>query len=226
MTRYRWWRAEWPAPIRTLSKRMRQHSFSEREACGFILDRVREDYLEARFVERYEFKETVTDPFGKEVIFDRLEFRQTSFRASRAWPGLELVDTSRSPQSLVNRLLELTNFTLPISPVVVEVVNWADGFQHIFGGAVRIDAIQIGSLQIEDGIKAKVVIKGEKDVRAACNDVIQGRKHVLEKLQLQVARDQHRASVLLANNASAKVQGYELRDDVVLALRSSLPNSV
>lgn len=124
-----------------------------------------------------------------------------------------------------SQLLEATDFALPISPVAVEVLRWADGFQEAFGSPIVIDSIQLGSLQVEEGVKAKVVLKGEKDVRAACKELIRDRRHVLEKLQCRVVRGHLRASVLLANNASVKVDGHDLREDVVLALRAALPKS-
>lgn len=223
MTRHRWLKAEWPTPIRTLAKRIRQHTFTEGEPSGFIVDRVRDDFLEARYVERYEFQETISDPFGKELTFDRLEFRQTAFRASQEWPSLELVDAPRSSQSLVNRLLEATDFTLPITPVAVDVLLWADAVQEVLKTKVVIESIQVGALQVDTGVQAKVVMKSDQDVRSACKDLIQGRRHVLEKLQFRVTQGNLSAMVLLANTAAAKIEGRDLHDDLLVAIRLALP---
>ncbi len=223
MSRFRWLQADWPLPVRTLAKQIRQRAFSDDESSGFILDRVRDDFLEARYVERYEYEETIADPFGKEMTLNRLEFRQTSFRAAPGWPGLELVDAPRSSQSLVSQLLEITDFALPVTPLTVDVMGWADAFQQHFGNRIVIDSIQLGSLQIEHGVRAKVVLKGEEDVRTACKELIGGRKHILEKLQLRIAQGHLRSSVLMANNASVKIDGIELHDAILESLRHSLP---
>lgn len=223
MTRYRWLRAEWPMTVRILAKRVRQQEFSEGRACGFILDRVRDDSLEARFVERYEYTETVSDPYGKELTFDRLEFRQTAFRATPDWPGLELIDAPRSTQSLVSGLLEASNFELAVSPIDINVLAWADELQRALGAEAVIDALQVAALMVADGITAKVMLKGEKDVRAACKEITQGRKHVLEKLQLRITVGGTRTTVVLTNGASAKVDGVDIPVDLVEHLRASLP---
>lgn len=223
MTRYRWLRAEWPMTIRTLAKRVRQHEFSEARASGFILDRVRDDSLEARFIERYEYTETVSDPYGKELTFDRLEFRQAAFRATPGWPGLELLDAPRSTQSLVSGLLEASDFELSVSPIEVNVLAWADELQRALGTEAVIDSLQIAALMVADGIKAKVMLKGEKDVRAACKEMLQGRKHVLEKLQLRVTVGGSRTTVVLTNGAGAKVDGIDVPVELVEHLRASLP---
>lgn len=223
MTRHRWFQADWPTPPRTLAKRLRQQSFSDEAQSGFILDRVRDEYLEARYVERYEFQETVSDPFGKEVTFDRLEYRQTAFRASPGWPGLELVDAPRSSQSLVNALLEATDFALPIEPVTVDVLRWVDALQDVLGTKLVIGSAQVGALQFEDGVLAKAVLKGDRDVRDACRSLTRGKPHILEKLQFRVALGRGVTTVLLANNAAAKVDSRELQEDLLLAIREALP---
>lgn len=221
--RYRWLRAEWPMTIRALARKVRQQEFSEGHASGFILDRVRDNSLEARFVERYEYTETVSDPYGKELTFDRLEFRQTAFRATPGWPGLELLDAPRSTQSLVSGLLEASNFELAVSPIDVNVLAWADQLQRALGTEAVIDSLQVAALMVADGIKAKVMLKGEKDVQAACKEMVRGRKHVLEKLQLRATIEGARTTIVLTNGASAKVDGIDVPVQLVEHLRASLP---
>ena len=223
MTRYRWLKAEWPMTTRTLAKHIRQQEFTEGRASGFILDRVRDDSLEARFIERYEYTETISDPYGKELTFDRLEFRQTAFKASQSWPSLELLNAPRSTQGLVNGLLEACNFKLSISPIDVNVLTWADEFQRALGMDAVIDSLQVAALMVADGVKAKVLLKGDKDVRMACRELVQGRKHLLEKLQLRVVFGGAQTTIVLTNGAGAKVEGLDVPAELVEYLRDSLP---
>lgn len=225
MTRYRWFQADWPVPIRVLAKRVRQRIFSDEQSSGFILDRVRDDVLEARYVERYEYTETVSDPFGKQLTFDRVDFRQTSFRATGEWPGLELIDPPRTCQSLVNQLLEATDFELPITPLSVSVLAWSDAFQKAVGAPTLVDSIQLGSLQLEEGVQAKVVVKSERDVQGACHALVDGRRHVLEKLRLRVIVGHTRLSVVLTTGGSSTVEGLDVPEEVVSALRCSIPRA-
>lgn len=223
MTRYRWLKAEWPMSARPLAKRIRQQEFTESRASGFILDRVRDDSLEARFVERYEYTETVLDPYGKELTFDRLEFRQTAFRATPGWPGLELLDAPRSVQSLVSGLLDACNFELSVSPIEVDVLAWADDFQRALGTEAVVDSLQIAALMVAEGVKAKVLLQGERDVRAAYKELVQGRRHVLEKLQLRVTTGGARTTVVFTGGAGARLDGVDVPVEMVQHVRASLP---
>lgn len=220
--RYRWLKAEWPIGIRTLAKRMRQQEFGEGRVNGFIVDRVRDESLEARFVERYEYTETVLDPYGKELTFERLEFRQTAFRASQIWPGLELSNPARSTQSLVSGLLEICSFDLSIAAIDVNVMSWCDEFQRMLGVDAVTDSLQVAALVVADGVKARVLLKGERDVRATYKDLVEERKHLLQKLQLRVVVGGARATVVLSNTAAAKVDGRDVPVEVINCLRASL----
>ncbi len=226
MSRHRWLKAEWPIVARTLGKQLRQRPFTEQSQSGFILDRVRDDFLEARHVERFEFDETVSDPFGKERTFARLEYRQTHFRTSAQWPGLELIDAPRSSQALVSELLEATNFALSVEPIGTDVMGWAEGIQELLKLKVEISSVQVGALQLDDGISAKVVVKGTNDVRASFRNLVADKRYTVEKVQFRVVRGTAIGTVLLANNASAKLDGQDLESEVLDAVRKALPRPV
>lgn len=208
-------------PIRTIGRRLKGRPFVEESTEGFVIDRVRDDYLEARYIERLVFTEHVLDPFGNELSFDRLEFRNMEFRAWSGWPGLELVDAPRSAQNLVSRLSEATDFATAIVPLKLDVLNWASSLQKEIGVEAVVDSLQIGSLQLSAGITGKAVVKGERDVRNTVIKLVQGRKHRIEKVHLRFVGTV-RAQVTLSDSGSARLETSESQDVLVEALRRSL----
>lgn len=126
-------------------------------------------------------------------------------------------------QALVNQLLEATDFSISITPITVNVLAWANAIEEVWGSSLTISSAQVGNLTLEDGVLAKVVLKGDKDVREACANLTGGKTHVLEKLQLRLASDHVSASVLLANNATTKIDGRELEGELLTAIRGTLP---
>lgn len=221
MSRYRWFHVEWPVSIRTISSRIKARAFDDNSAHGFVVDRVRDDYLDARYVERIEYTETITDPFGKELSFPRVEFRQCIFRASAQYPGLELIDAPRSAQGLLNRLSEVTDFEAAINGLNINVIAWADALKNSLGISPLVDSVQIGSLEIESGISAKAVIKGNRDVREACSALMGNRKYTMEKVQLRFLSP-CQGTVVLTNTGSAKIEADDPSDILKNALRHSI----
>lgn len=220
MKRYRWFKAEWPFSMRALAKRLKTKQFVGDENEGFVIDRVRDDFVQARFVERIEYDETVTDPFGKELSFHRVDFKQCEFRASSDSPGLELVDAPRSVQALVSRLAEASEFSLAISPLNVDVLAWASSVQKLLNLQGIVESLQIGSLELGPGITAKAVIKGSADVLASGTALVEGRRHSIEKVQLKFPGSK-RTNLLLTNAGVLKVES-ERPDEIAATARQSL----
>lgn len=225
MKRFRWFQVEWPTSIRTLAKRIKMRTFEGESGHGFFIDRVRDDYLEARYVERVEYTDVVVDPFGKELTFDRVEFRQTLFRASSEAPGLELIDPPRNVQALMNRLSEAVDFEVAITPAVVDVLSWSAVLQNVGGVSSVVDSLQLGALEIESGIVAKVVIKGNRDVRAACASLTQDRKFAMEKIQLRLSSP-YRGTVVLSSAGAATLSAEDTIEDLLMPLRLALTHAM
>lgn len=221
MKKFRWFKVEWPSSIRVLAKRIKMRPFNNDSGHGFIIDRVRDDFLEARYVEKVEYTDIVVDPFGKEFKFERIEFRHTKFRASTFPPGLELIAPPRNIQALMNRLSEAVDFEAAITPVVIDVLKWAKLFQESGGVVADVDSLQIGSLEIEPGIVANVLIKGDRDVRIACDALTHNRKFEIEKVQLRLASP-YRKTVVLSRSGSATLSAEDSAEKLLVSLRETL----
>jgi hypothetical protein len=221
MKRYRWLKARWPISMRVLAKRLRVKAFDGQQVEGFVLDRVRDDFLDARFVEKIEYDDIVTDPFGVEALFRRVEYRSCEFKAAVAGPGLELVDAPRGVQTMISRLAEATDFALAISPLSVNVLDWASEVQRRLNEVGIVDSLQLGAMELASNVHAKAIIKGSVDVLGATQELVLGKKHVIEKVQIRFMRPE-RSTVLLTNNGVARFD-KEPSEDLLSIVRASLP---
>lgn len=223
--RYRWLQVQWPISMRTLANRLKSKPFSSDVSHGFVIDRGRDDLLEGRYVERIEYTETVTDPFGGTLSFERIEFRQSSFRASVNGAGLEVRDPPRSLQPLMNRLSEATDFEVAITPHSVDVLTWAAQFQESSGISAVVDSLHMTALQVEKGITAKIVIKGERDVREASAMFAGTRPFSLERIQLRLPKP-FIGTVILSSTAAATLNVDDPNDVLLEHLRGDLVSAL
>ena len=225
MKRVRWFTAEWPISIRTLAAKMKATPFKEDRAEGFIVDRVRDNSVEGRFIEKTSYEETITSPFGEERVFDRVIYTQLEFNLSNEFPHLELWNPPRSIQAYISKLLEFSNFAVSIEPLSVDLIQWVNLFQTTIKQNVTIDSVQISGLEIQRGVTAKVVISGDKDVRDAIELIARKKQYRLEKLHLQVFSDGGAAPIYLSNTGSVRLEGFHV-ENFLPALRSSLPRNI
>ncbi|MCK9376195.1 MAG: hypothetical protein M0P73_08600 [Syntrophobacterales bacterium] len=199
MKRYRWLGARWPEEFNELASKMKAIPFTQDSYDGFILERVRDTSIEARYIEKLISKEKVLDPFGNEEIFNYVTYRQVAFTLFDEFPNIELWDPPRSINVYLSRLLELSNFSLSVNHLQINLLDWVAAFQDQLNRTIVIDSLQISGLEIENGVNAKVLLKGDKDVRAAVKQFTNNRQYILEKLQLKVKFDRKIASIHLGN---------------------------
>jgi hypothetical protein len=109
---------------------MKGMAFHSSTSDGFVVDRVRDDIIEARFVERVELTEVLVDPFGGETRYDRVEFRQCEFVVTAGPIGLELINPPRGTSLFVSRLSEICNFEIAIVSPSINLLFWAERLQN------------------------------------------------------------------------------------------------
>lgn len=222
MKRVRWLGAQLPGSLSLLASKMKANPFTKESQDGFVVERTRETNIEASYIEKISFQEIIKDPFGNEQVFDLVDYRQIFFNLFSDLPHIELIDPPRSTQTLFSKLLELNDFDFSIKPLSVNLVDWAEIFHISLNSEMVIDSIQIAGFEIERGVNAKILIRGDKDVRKALFNFTEGKKYVLEKLQVKIRLDREFSTIHLGNNATAKIPEDKF-EDLLPLLRSSLP---
>lgn len=222
MNRVRWLNAQWPSSMRTIGNKLKAMPFSEDSMDGFSIERVRDDYIEGRYIEKYLYQEVNADPFGKEEIIERTGYRFTDFTLFATFPCIELRNGQRSIKEFVNKLLQACNFALVVSPITVNLLDWVASFQGLTGQKIVVDSVQVSGVTLEEGITGKILLKGDRDVRAAIDNIVGGNKYTLEKVQVKMSSGGKSFSVHLANNGTAKIPP-DLTSELLPLLRQSFP---
>jgi hypothetical protein len=200
---------------------MKKYPFTYDSLNGFIIERIRDELIEARFIEKLIYSEVTTDPFGNVDTFERVTYRSLDFTLFSSFPHIELKDSQRSTKEFINKLLEVCNFSLAISPVSVNLLDWVESLKTGLGYSICVDSLQISSLLLEEGVSAKVLLKGNKDVREAATHLALHKKIDLDKLQFKVLMDHKSIPIQLSNTGAATVP-VDFFDEFLPILRSSL----
>lgn len=222
MKRVRWFAARWPVSLRTLGARMKAHPFTMESFDGFVIERIRDSSIEARFIEKLAYRETLIDPFGKEEVIDRVAYRDVEFTLFADFPNIELRNSHRSTKEFVSKLLELCNFSLTITPVSVNLLDWIQAIQGQTQYKLLVDSLQISGLELEEGVSATVLLRGNKDVREAMRHLTVRKKFTLDKVLVKISMGTETVPVHLTNAGSVKIP-VEHFDDLAPVLRGTLP---
>lgn len=224
MRRVRWLKAQWPVTIRTLAAKMKTQLFTPDSFDGFVIERVRDDFIEAHYIEKLNYKETVTDPFGNEESFDRITYRRIDFTFFSEFPHIELRDAHRSTREFLSKVLELCNFSVAVEPITVDLLLWVETLQKQLGKKVIVDSLQVAGLELEPEISAKILLKGGKDVRDALKQLSGRRKSTLEKIQVKIPVGQFVFPIHMSNSGIARIPEEHLNDYIQIVRQSLTAN--
>ena len=137
--------------------------------------------------------------------------------------NIELSATVRVAQSAVNIMVELNRWDdTVLSWVLPYLFDWVNEFQKSIARTVIVDSIQLSDLELAEGVSAKVLLKGGRDVRDAVFHLAQKKKYHLDKLQVKVKIDEKYASIHLSNAGAATIPS-DLFEELLPLLRASLP---
>jgi hypothetical protein len=205
-----------------VGKRLLDMPFSEEKMDGFVIERIRDSFIEGRYIEKYNYQEVISTPFGDDEVLDRTGYRTTEFTLFDSSPHIELRNYQRSTKELISRLLEACSFNLVVTPPTVNLSEWISALQDALEQKITIDSLQVSAVEIDEGITGKILLKGLKDVREAANTLLNGRKHVLEKVQVKFIDLNKTVAIQLSHTGTAKLPAA-LPSDLLRHLRASFP---
>jgi hypothetical protein len=222
MNRVRWLNAQWPSSMRTIGNKLKGMPFTEENVDGFTIERIRDEFIEGKFIEKFVYQESISTSFGDTEVVERTGYRSTDFTLHSNFPQVELRNGPRSIKEFVNRLLHACNFNLVVTPVTIPLFDWVASLQKIVEAKLVVDSLQISGIELERGVNGKILLKGDKDVRDAVEHIVSGKRYTLEKVQIKIATSSQRVSIHLANNGCAKYPA-ECAQDFLPLLRTSIP---
>jgi hypothetical protein len=220
MKKVRWFGVTWPFSMWTLAKHLKRLSFEDARAVGFIVDRTREDSIEARFFERVSFTETVRDPRGTEYQYERVSFSVLQFRCSPQFPQLEIIDAPRSTKSFMNLLSEATSFEISIDTPTVNLELWLTELQKRFPDDFLCDAVRVAEFPVSDSSRARVAFSSSKDVREDARKFLSTQRITFDKAQVRLRFLGEQASLSLSPDGAIRSE-KEITIELANAVRDA-----
>jgi DNA-binding Lrp family transcriptional regulator len=224
MTRVRWLKAEWSASLKAMEAKMRAEQFRQNSNEGFILEKTRKNFVGGRYIERLNFTETIIDPFGAEINFNRVEYRTIVFRLTNVYPEIELLDVPRGYQRFISKLSTLNEFNVVISPLKVKLPEWVRNIKDSVGVGVAISSAFLSGIDLGSGISAKAIVKGEGEMSNAIGRLTGKQDYEIDKLDIKFNYADIMQGLQLQSSGSVNIHTRS-SENVLQLLRETLPHT-
>lgn len=159
--------------LKAAGARILAAEYTDEKGIGFSVKEIRPSHLQGTFIHKVEMSETVEDPYGKEIIFNRIEFRRIPFKISLAAPELEVVVPSRGISLFIGQLSVAFAMSLRIDPIQFEPFDVFDALKEekdsLLASAVKIDEIALSKT-----VTARCTVSGTSDVRPFIDRIAKG----------------------------------------------------
>lgn len=221
MKRVRWLNVVWSKPIQQLVNDFKSHAFTQNKTSGFILDKLLEKHIIGRYIERKEINEKTVDPFGQEVIYQKVLFEQTEFAIFDEYPSIEIYNAPRSFKSFISRLLEFCDFNLTVSHFQVDLFRWFEELEKLINSPIQVEAVQITDYEFDKEVQAKISLNSEHDVRHVLNKLEKEKPLCVSNARVCLVLFKQPVKILFYANST--VHFPEMHEDYLLPLlRESL----
>ena len=222
MKRYKFLGADWPVAITTVGARLKSAPFSEETGDGFIVDRIRPDFVEGRHFEKIVSIEVVETPFGQQSTYERVTYREVRFRLSGNYPQIEMLNPPRTARTFLNRLAQTLDFRVAVEQLTVSPIEWANKMKRSMGTEGFVQTIQISDLVIDEWTTAKIGLSGRRDVLETASKLIAKRRHNVEKVNLLLDTEFGKQGIVFSADGTAQVPDT-FPEELCAQVRSIMP---
>ncbi|TBL46453.1 hypothetical protein EYY99_02940 [Hafnia alvei] len=121
----KWFNANFQKSYDEVYDSILQNPFKDDRGWGFSINHYDSDALSAKYVERIEMKETITDPFGNDTLIEYNKFIQFNFWLKRETEKSYLLSIESAPRSIKcfianMRSVMSSDFNVSVLNIVVE----------------------------------------------------------------------------------------------------------
>lgn len=168
--------------ISRLADQMAQHPFTLAANWGFSIEERRATTLEGRFIEKTEYQERVTDPFGEIAYVSRVRYETVNFTLRTSSPELEVRNSPASLKSFVSQLTALLDFELSLRKPELSLQSLVGHLPPKLDNFKLIGAT-VSGLDYKEGVIGTLHLAGAKDIRKVLTEAVQKKQCRITKIK-------------------------------------------
>lgn len=206
MDRYRWLNLKTPCDFKNLPSLLNHLSFEENGVCGFSIVRIRQNAIDAKFIERKIIEDEFIDTSGlkqtlERVVLDEFPIQFINFNN---FANLLITNYPRSLLLFKNKLSEMLDFNASIIDIKSDPLKWIENIESNDNLKLSVTSIQIKDVLYKNGLVGKIILKGETDIRDRMLSEITSEFYKIDKVHAKISGEIN-GEILLSSDGSSKI---------------------
>lgn len=205
MRKVKWLRIESPFPMSNMAEKLSCDSFTEEKGRGFILNKVRNNQLNGKFVEKVIYEDKILSLYGEENIIERVEYKITEFLLNAdSYPIAVIVNPPRTLKPFANALIRNLGFGTSIEEIIIEPFRWVEEIMH--EQLITINQIDVSQIQVSEYALAKMQIASSKDLLNYYKTELLPQKTRIDRLSASISTHDYSGKFKLFRNGTAYIE--------------------
>ncbi|WP_242430020.1 hypothetical protein [Kluyvera intermedia] len=188
-----------------MAEKLSGDSFTEEKGRGFILNKVRSDQLNGKFVEKVIYEDKILSLYGEENIIERIEYKVTEFLFNEdSYPIAVIVNPPRTLKPFANALVRNLGFGTSMEEIVIEPFRWVKEIMQ--EQLITIHQIDASQIQVSEYALAKMQITSSKDLLNYYHNELLPQKTRIDRLSASISTPEYSGKFRLFRNAMAYIE--------------------
>ena len=218
MIKYRWLRVSLDRnTFSKISSGMVKSEFTSLSSAGFRLEHASKDNLKGRYIRKNLIQDQYEDPFGNMVANDIVTYDVYDFKLTMDFPNLILENPPRNIKPFLLALSEASNFKITIQPLSLNLNNWIESIEGLFG-KVTLTKLQGSGLSLSEKTSAQVLIYGTEDVRVYWGSIFNAPIPSMDRARIRLNCDGRLTDCELTKQGSVTLTNARHNQDKILSL--------
>lgn len=221
MKKIKWMLLNVSLSIPEIIAKLKTQSYSEGNGKGFLFEKIRDDEIKGKYVERITFQDTIPNLYGEPSTFERTDYRIVEFYIHQdSLPIIEITNPPRTLKPFAISLVKTLGLGISLEEIDVEPMIWASNIASII--PMSIVQIEISQIMVSESAVAKMQISSSKDLRSFYeNDFPEKRKSRVDRVIISTIPSSYSGKLKLTRSGLAVIE-TKLERELTAILYQSL----
>ncbi|EKN5020703.1 hypothetical protein ACNSPB_26730 [Yersinia enterocolitica] len=188
-----------------MAEKLLLDSFTEEKAKGFILNKVRNGFLQGRFIEKVIFEDRISSLFGEDTIIERVEYKITDFSFDEdSYPIAVITNPPRTLKPFANALVKNLGLGVSLEEVIVNPFIWISEISKKY--PIAVNQIDISQMQVSEYALAKMQISSTKDLLDYYEKELAKRQVRVDRVNLSISTPEFSGKFKVFRNGMVNIE--------------------
>ncbi|BEM43775.1 MULTISPECIES: hypothetical protein [Serratia] len=200
----KWFNANFQKSYDEIYKSIIENPFNEENGWGFSINQYDDDTLFAKYIERIELKEIITDPYGNETAFEYFKFIQFNFWLKKESTNSYLLVIESAPRSIkgfISNVMKATSSDFNVSNLTIKVEDFINFIRNKFTN-VKVQKAKLKGLTFSKHTSGDLEIESSVDVLEEIDLVFEKSNFKIEKAKLSISGNSGIETIEVNSNGS------------------------